>query len=136
LIHIRADHPEQSVKTGKGRIVPLHPSVQEFIAFAETKDDFVFDTFPYDKNNGRIAYIGQRFGKFLREVCEIIEPQKTLYSFRHRFVDATRNAEVSEEMSKVLTGHSSGDIHGKYGRGPALKKLAEAISKVNPLADD
>jgi hypothetical protein len=35
----------------------------------------------------------------------------------------------------MLTGHSSGDIHGNYGKGYSLKVLVDEIVKVNPLAD-
>jgi integrase len=138
LIHIREDHHEQSVKTGEARKIPLPAAVVGFLDFAEkAKTDFVFAAFPYDKNNGRRAWLTSNFGAFLRKKCEITDPQQTLYSFRHRFIDATRDAgePMTEELSKALTGHSTGDVHGKYGKGAGLKTLAEAMAKVDPLAD-
>jgi integrase len=135
FIHIREGHPEQSVKTGDSRKVPLHKAVADFVSYAHKADDFVFAAFPYNRINGRAAWLKSIFGRFLRQTCEVTEDSKTLYSLRHRFIDATRNAGVSEEMSKALTGHSTGDVHGRYGKGFDLRVLAEAMAKVNPLAD-
>ena len=137
LIHIREEQPLQSVKTSDPRKVPLHRAVADFVAYAkDADDDFIFARFPHDKNNGRSSWLTSRFGRFLRETCGIEERKKTLYSFRHRFIDATRNAGMPEEMSKALTGHSTGDVHGKYGRGAGLRTLAEAMAKVDPLSDN
>jgi hypothetical protein len=110
--------------------------VADFVEFAEKANtDFVFAAFPYDKNNGRAAWLVSNFSRFLRVTCGISNPQQTLYSFRHRFVDATRDAGIPEELSKALTGHSTGDVHGKYGRGAGFRVLSDAMAKVNPMAD-
>jgi integrase len=136
LIHIREDYQFQSVKTSRARKVPLHSAVADFVTYAnKASDDFVFGSFSHDKNNGRCAWVVNNFGKFLRETCGITEPKKTLYSFRHRFIDATRDAGMSTEMSKALVGHRTGDVHGNYGRGAGLITLAEAVETLNPLKD-
>ena len=136
LIHIREGHPLQSVKTSHARKVPLHSEVANFIAYAnKASGDFIFGSFSHDKNNGRSAWLVNNFGKFLRETCGITDRKKTLVSARHRFIDATRDAEMSTEMSKALVGHSTGDVHGKYGRGAGLITLAEAVETLNPLKD-
>jgi integrase len=118
VIHIKEGHPQQSVKNGESvRKVPLHPVVAEgFLAFAQASEtDFIFGAFPYNRDNGRAAYLITRFGKFLRETCGINEPGLKQHAIRHRFHDAMDNAEIIEARQKTITGHARGDVHGKYG---------------------
>ena len=139
LIHIREGHPFQSVKTSDSRKIPLLPAVADFVAYAKkANDDFVFSSFSRNSCNGRAAWFMKNFRKLLNEKCDITgDRRKTLYSFRHRFADATRDPRtgVSVEISKYLMGHSTGDVHGKYGRGVGLRQMAEAMAELNPLAD-
>ena len=136
IIHIREGHPQQSVKTGEARKVPLHPALAGFPAYASASEtDFIFEAFPYDKDNGRAAYLIGRFGRFLREKCGITEQGLTLHVTRHAFIDAMRNAEVLEDRQRIITGHASGDVHGHYGQGAGLHKLAADLARVDPLAN-
>ena len=138
LIHIREDHPLQSVKTGthaKSRY--MRPWLTSWPTRVKPMTISYLAAFPHDKNNGRSSWLTSSFGRVPSgDMWDQRNLRKTLYSFRHRFIDATRNAGMTEELSKALTGHSTGDVHGKYGRGAGLKTLAEALEKVDPLADD
>jgi hypothetical protein len=46
------------------------------------------------------------------------------HSFRHRFKDMCRDAEIHKEVHDALTGHTEGDVGALYGEGFTLKRLA------------
>ena len=49
LIHIRARHSEQTLKTGRARRIPLHPAIAtDFVAYADASErDFIFGAFGF-----------------------------------------------------------------------------------------
>lgn len=68
------------------------------------------------------------------ESTKIRTPNTTFHSFRHTFIDALREGNVNEGISRSLTGHSSkrtGDVHSKYGKGASIKRLKTEIDKVD-----
>jgi integrase len=132
-------HPQKSLKKGTtARLIPLHPKIADFYDHARkfSNDQFIFQTFPWDKNNGRGRWLISHFPQFLREECGIVDPKKrlTLYSLRHRFHDAMDEAGIPDKQQYRLTGHShhGPDAHLRYG-GPILKLLAECIEMTQPI---
>jgi integrase len=128
-------HPEKSVKTGEARVVPLHPAVMDFCKHAAQfgEGDFIFGAFPWNKDNGRAAWLTSEFPSFLKNNCKIVEPTKSLklYSLRHTFVSAMRIAKVPLDIQKQIVGHGK-DVHGRYGGGE-LGLLADYIATVKPM---
>lgn len=135
--HIRAGHEQQSVKNGESvRTIPVHPEVAGFVKYAATsKTDFIFDCFPWNRQKGRRGWLDIHFGPFMRDVCAIDAPGLTLYSMRHRYHDAMRDAAIAEDRQRYLVGHASGDVHGKYGRGAGLRELAKDVARINVMRD-
>jgi integrase len=130
-------HPEKKVKTGQSRRVPLHPDVMDFFEYAAQfdKGEFIFGSFPWNKDNGRAHQLIAGFGQFLREDCQILEPTKrlTLYSLRHAFITAMRVAGVPKDFRTRVVGHGK-DIHDGYGGGDEeLPMLANWVAKTRPL---
>jgi integrase len=130
-------HPEKKVKTGESRRVPLHPAVVDFFEYAAQfdKDEFIFGSFPWNKDNGRARQLIADFGQFLREDCKILEPTKrlTLYSLRHAFVTAMRVAGVPKDIRTRVVGHGK-DVHDGYGGGDEeLPMLARWVDMTKPL---
>ena len=58
------------------------------------------------------------------------DDRKVAHSLRGNFKDALRELEVSKELNDFITGHAQGDVGGKYGEGPSLKKRAEVIDRI------
>lgn len=58
------------------------------------------------------------------------DDRKTAHSLRGNFKDALRELEVSKELNDFITGHAQGDVGGKYGEGPSLKKRQEVINRI------
>ena len=56
--------------------------------------------------------------------------RKVAHSLRGNFKDALRELEVSKELNDFITGHAQGDVGGRYGEGPSLKKRLEVIDRI------
>ena len=73
---------------------------------------------------------GKWFSRFVDE-RGVKDPRKApLHSLRHLFKDRCRAAGLSEELHDALTRHSGGSVGRRYGLGPSLPVLAEALSRV------
>ena len=48
-------------------------------------------------------------------MLKIVDPQKTLYSFRHSFKDATASVGATEDEKKQLLGHAETGATKGYG---------------------
>lgn len=94
---------------GSKRMVPLHDKVATRVIF------------PISTNQARL-------NRIIRGQFDDVEV--TLHSLRHTFKDLARDAGISEEIHKFITGHSAGDVSGKYGHGPSLKTRYDAIMSI------
>ena len=70
----------------------------------------------------------QRLMKYVRTVTKM--ETKVVHSLRGNLKDLLRDADVSKELNDFITGHSSGDVAGKYGSGFSLQKRYVAINSV------
>lgn len=114
------------VKTlGSKRRVPIIEPVLKLLG--PRGDGRLFD---YTLNkSGKTVDASQACLRFIRMVTA--DEQKSLHSFRGTLKDLLRDAGVSQEVNDFITGHSSGDVAGKYGQGPSLKVRYEALSSVH-----
>jgi integrase len=61
---------------------------------------------------------------------------RTIHSARHSMKDALRDAEVPEELAKMIMGHGSRSVADSYGAGFSLARKAEALAKLQREATD
>ena len=127
------------------RVVPLHKEIAaDVLARAANGHEWLFPAFPHDKRgkharslqaafNGRRKPDGSYVG-FLRGVLGIMDPNLTLHSTRHSFIDAMRRVNVPEDMLRRIVGHGKPDVNSKYGRGAGLVAMAKVLEAVEPLA--
>jgi len=54
------------------------------------------------------------------------------HSFRHTFISNLANAEISQDLRKIMVGHASDDIHDRYTHLD-LSLQAAAIAKLPSL---
>jgi hypothetical protein len=66
--------------------------------------------------------------KHVRKITKM--DTKVIHSLRGNLKDLLRDAGVAKELNDFITGHSSGDVAGKYGSGFSLQKRYEAINSV------
>ena len=109
------------------RKIPLHQSISlpKRGAPAQRLFDYTLNS------DGKTTYASEKLMKYVRQVTD--DPLKVVHSLRHNFKDAMRDMGVSKEISDFISGHSSGDVAGGYGRGPSMKTRYEAISKLPSL---
>ena len=92
------------------------------------------------KGQGRVfTYRLDRDGKAQAAASDAVMPlirkitnddRKVAHSLRGNFKDALRELEVPKELNDFITGHAQGDVGGKYGEGPSLKKRVEVINRI------
>jgi integrase len=117
----------------RGRI-PVHPELLR-LGLAEYAQSMPADgrLFP-ELKPGPHGKLSGAFSKwFARFVDErgVKDPRKApLHSLRHLFKDRCRAAGLSEELHDALTRHSGGSVGRRYGLGPNLTVLADALGRV------
>lgn len=113
------------------RKVPIHHRLIDlgFLKYVEGKDGLLFPGLEESKN-GQIAKAwGQWFGRYKKDLG--ITGKKDFHSFRHTFIDASREASIDSELRKKITGHAPQDVGGGYGTSDLLKRLKVEIDKVD-----
>lgn len=107
---------------GSARKVPVHPSV----SLPKRATGRLFD---YKLNrDGKTSDASWTSSQLIRQVTT--DERKVFHSFRHTFKDLMRDAGVPSDVHDYITGHSSGDVAGRYGQGPSLKTRYDAIASV------
>ncbi|HUD51389.1 tyrosine-type recombinase/integrase [Parvibaculum sp.] len=77
------------------------------------------------------THASNTIAKWLRGTLKI---DKTAHSFRHAMRDRLRNVGAPKDIQDAIGGWSSKDIGDNYGKGYALKLLAEWMKKVELAA--
>jgi hypothetical protein len=108
---------------GSLRKVPL-PDVLELPKRGEGR----LFTYSLDADGKAQGDASKRLMKHVRKVTKM--KTKAVHSIRGNLKDFLRDADVSKELNDFITGHSSGDVAGKYGSGFSLQKRYEAINSV------
>jgi hypothetical protein len=67
--------------------------------------------------------------KHVRKVSQM--KTKAIHSLQGNLKDLLRDPDVSKELNDFITGHSSGDVAGKYGAGFSRQKRYGAINSVD-----
>ncbi|MFM4897541.1 DUF6538 domain-containing protein [Aeromonas caviae] len=134
FIHFRDWDVSQSLKTGKARMIPLHPHLLElgfdrFLSSCATEGP-LFPQLTPSRANGRYS---DALGKWLRPHVRQILGLKTktikpLHAFRHAFITHIRALGVAEDVRNAITGHSQeGHVGRSYG---SFKDLDAIINKM------
>ena len=66
---------------------------------------------------------------FLRKTLGITSKTKVFHSFRHTFITAGREVEMSDEVRKAIEGHAQGTVASKYGYVP-LRTMRRFLGKM------
>jgi len=135
--------------TASRRSVPVPPDALR-LGFMEYVGTLESDgrLFPLLKETAE-GKISARFSKwaneaYLRGEVGIVDPDVVLYSFRHTFIDACRDADVSKDLAKSICGHAfderkskedarkdQASEHEKYGKGYSLEKKLACLAQLN-----
>lgn len=67
----------------------------------------------------------------MREIRKVTDnPKIVVHSMRGTLKTLLRDAGVSKELQDFITGHSQGDVAGRYGEGHSLSRRLEALNSV------
>lgn len=112
------------------RFVPVHPEIADFPTFVQGGGIKCLLT----NNQDLVEPVRHNFMRILRELMDpaILEPRKTLYSFRGTFQDAMRRAGAPLELRQAILGHTQGGAIKHYDSGPEFEVMREWVNKADP----
>jgi integrase len=128
------DHDGKEIKNKASiRDIPIHPEIADFEEFAKSGGQLVFKTYETIQDRKAEA-LSSRFTKLIRQQLKITDQRKTLYSLRHSFADACRNAGIPYGIRYQLMGHVESNKNAAgYGIGASIETLKRELAKVDPL---
>lgn len=115
---------DMKIKTlGSRRKVPVVPVLRKML---RPSDGRIFD---YKLNAQRLTSSASILCmEYIRNITE--DPHLVNHSYRGTLKDLLRDAGAPAEVNNYITGHSSGDVAGTYGKGPSLEVRYDWLSKV------
>lgn len=132
------DEETKSIKTGSSyRRVPIHTAILNlgFLDFVSACDDGRL--FP-DLHMGSDGTYSQPWSKFwynLGKKWDFRTPLHVFHSFRHNFIDALHEANITDAITFQISGHVGDGAHWSYGKGVSIGRLKEEIDKASfPVA--
>jgi len=139
-LYINDDGEDKRLKNPQSeRYIPIHPKLKalgfmNLVALRRRQGEKRL--FPTSKQSAD-GYYSSAWGKWFNAQflvkCGVKRDKVSMHSFRHSFIDATRNVDMPLEKSKQLTGHAMGDVHADYGAAlnlGVLPSLNEWMAKV------
>lgn len=147
--------PEKTKKNGKAVMVPLHPSLAEFLRGLARSGDALAPIFPKlaRKNVSGEHGLSRVFARLMAAAgVDAMEVEtgfraktggpgkgkarklsrRSFHSLRHTAVSMMANNGVSEELRRKVTLHASGDVHARYTHHDA-STLRGAIESIPSL---
>lgn len=130
---VQATRPDQHVKTGERRVVPLHQDILDrgFLEYVKAQGSGrVFPTLK--RVNNRYGHgLGQWFGKFKVRVG-VDGNGKVFHSFRHTVATKLKEAGVEDSLVAEVLGHvMPGMTFGRYAKASSPRVLLDrAVSKI------
>ena len=111
--------------TGSHRYVPIPDIIKK--QFGNGGEGRVFD-YRIDRDGKAQAAASDAVMPYIRLVTQY--DRKVAHSMRGNFKDLVRELEISKELNDFITGHSQGDVAGRYGSGPSLAKRLELMNRI------
>lgn len=135
-IKLTDERDDQSLKTGKERSIPIHShllelGLREYVQSLDSNGRL----FPKLTANGIDKYhtaISRWFSKYVSDELRINRSElRHFHAFRHSFITACRQNNVTEAIQDEITGHAPQSIGRQYGTiTEEMKKAAiEAIPR-------
>lgn len=130
------DDPDEEIKhlkTGSSyRKVPVHSAVLElgFLEYAATRKTGRLFAELKMGSDGTYSQPWSKFWCNLGNKWKFRSKLHVFHSFRHNFVDALHEANVTDAIAMQICGHTSDDAHWGYGKGASISRLKDEIEKI------
>lgn len=117
------------------RSIPIHASIldmgfMDHVELCRSKGQKrLFSDLAMGEDGYYSTPFSKHFSRFLRAVG-IKNRKNAFHSFRHSFEDACRDSDIPKEIMDALQGHGQEGMSERYGRGYYLKKLDEAMKRL------
>lgn len=125
-----------TVRAGKTdaaiRSIPIHSSVEHILRRRiGGPGEYLFDELvPGGPDNKRSWYVTKAFGRYA-DSLKLGEKRQVFHALRNTFIEAMEGADVPENVTKLLVGHSRDSLtYGHYSKGERLK-LREQINRLH-----
>ncbi len=135
VMEVRRDEEgKNQVKTESSlRKVPIHAKLIElglldYVKGREGQERIFIQIKP-----GNDGYMSHNFSKWWGRYMKIVglaSDKTTFHSFRHKFIDLMRDANVQSSVEYAIAGHEEGTVHSNYGSKPPFKLMKEELDKV------
>jgi integrase len=140
-VKVVAIRPEAgTVKTGMGRVVPLHEHLiaQGILAFVDARQNgpLFYNQPQANRNEGvatnptrpRYARARERLAVWIRDLGVSDQEVRPNHAWRHSFKQIAARNGISDGMSDYITGHAPATVARGYG-APTVSDMAEALKK-------
>ena len=119
------------------RKVPIHSDLLAYglagwiVARPKQAEERLFCEIKLGADGHRTSAASKKLNNYLKRIHVKTGREVVFHSFRHCFMDATRNADVPYERAKQLVGHKDASVSGGYGEGANLKSLGSQVEKLD-----
>lgn len=137
-ISINAYDDKTIKNSGSVRDVPIHSAVISagFLRYvASVGDGPLFPNLKPDKYGTRMGTYTKRFGQMLRKKIGITDNRLVFHSFRHRYKDVCRNADIPYDVRDQIMGHHDKSAGASYGAGHSLATLDRHVQRIDMAID-
>ncbi|MDH2327506.1 hypothetical protein QCN27_11580 [Cereibacter sp. SYSU M97828] len=130
-----------SVKTGRYRVVPMHPQLVEMglpeMIRSLPDGPIFYSTAPIRGKPAnpveRAQSAGAKVGQWVRKVVGITDPDvQPSHAWRHRFKTIAREAGIDVEIRDAIQGHEDGRAASDYGE-VTIRAMRDAIRRLEPI---
>jgi len=109
-------------RSGKDRIVPIHPRIQPLVRKWVDKDEEYFFTYQSRKISTTVYY------ELWKSVMTLINADKTPHEARHTMETMLDNAGANRKCIDMIMGHKSKDVGNRVYNHKTLEQLRETIA--------
>ena len=137
IFDLNTNHTDKSLKTPQSkRLVPIHSKLIEsgFLDFvseknARGKSKRLFEDAKIASDKTYSSVFSKWFSRYLKNIG--IKTDKTsFHSLRHNIKDYFRDVGESDELAENFVGRSTGSTGEAYGSGFSLRRMHEAVHKI------
>jgi len=114
--------------SGSQRFIPLHPVLVALLQNHNRQSGRIF-SYPVDSDGKAQNAASKKLMRLIRKYTQ--DKLHAAHSLRGNLKDMLRDLGVPKEVNDQITGHSSGDVAGKYGHGASLKVRYDAICRID-----
>lgn len=124
----------KGLKTGSSyRRIPVHSAIIDlgFLDFVKRAGDGRL--FPEQRlgSDGTYSQTWSKFWGNYGSKWDFRSKLHVFHSFRHNFVDALHEANVTDAIAMQLCGHADDAAHWGYGKGVSISRLKDEIEKIS-----